>query len=539
MLLKSGVPIGPWLDSLRHGLLENLLIKALQEEGFWKAQWLTGPTCQTLRPGEQFSWVQIGTGNVPEEILRAERLGEHIFKGQPFRHKDLMGLYGNILGFSENHGYPFAVIRLDSIHVDKEVIHGQLHLDPGPYITFDTLKIAGTSRVSPEFLGLYLGVRPGEPYQERAVAAISERIEGLPYLRLNGEITIHFQNEMATVHVPLRYVPSNAIDGIIGFFPNQSADGGLLLTGQVDLDLNNLFSSGKHLSFFWQRQRPQSQVLDIRYRHPFLLKTPIHFDGHFNLFKEDTTFLNRDFRAALEYDLDRYRTISVFSNHRAGRILGVPLSGELERLPEVSDFNVSYYGVGYTWNRLRPLRNPARGFSLISRIAAGNKRILRNANIPEELLEGVALNTAQYTADLSFLYFQPLGRQLRLFHKLSGGWVTNERLFFNDMYRLGGINNLRGFNENEFFASEWVLSNLELRLYFEETSYLIVLYDQAYLSYDTGLSTFNDAPSGLGVGLALQAGNGLLNIIYALGRTADQSFSFNLSKIHFGYMAKF
>ena len=44
------------------------------------------------------------------------------------------------------------------------------------------------------------------------------------------------------------------------------------------------------------------------------------------------------------------------------------------------------------------------------------------------------------------------------------GSVMNKNLFTNDLFRLGGLNSLRGFNENFFFVSQYVLGNFEFRI---------------------------------------------------------------------------
>jgi hypothetical protein len=75
------------------------------------------------------------------------------------------------------------------------------------------------------------------------------------------------------------------VDGIIGVLPNQKGENELLITGQIDAGLRNLFSSGKSLAFEWQSFNANSQLLNARYYHPNLLKTPVNIQAAFDLLK--------------------------------------------------------------------------------------------------------------------------------------------------------------------------------------------------------------------------------------------------------------
>ncbi|MEJ2004213.1 MAG: ShlB/FhaC/HecB family hemolysin secretion/activation protein [Cyclobacteriaceae bacterium] len=127
------------------------------------------------------------------------------------------------------------------------------------------------------------------------------------------------------------------------------------------------------------------------------------------------------------------------------------------------------------------------------------------------------------------------GKQTLLYQYLRGGIMNSDRLFQNDLYRLGGFRSVRGFNENQFFASQYLIYTLEWQLYFDESSNIMAFIDQSFFR-SNGIT---DNPTGVGVGLTLQTGGGLLQIAYAVGRTSDQGFDMRLSKFHFGYKAKF
>jgi translocation and assembly module TamA len=126
-----------------------------------------------------------------------------------------------------------------------------------------------------------------------------------------------------------------------------------------------------------------------------------------------------------------------------------------------------------------------------------------------------------------------------MYFKLGGGFVFNERLFISDLFRLGGLKSLRGFNENYFFAKSYGISNIEYRFFYEPDSYFALFYDQGYLITQYGKNSRTDLPLGIGGGLNLKTDVGVIQIYYSLGSSRDQSFNFSHSKVHFGIVNRF
>jgi len=172
-------------------------------------------------------------------------------------------------------------------------------------------------------------------------------------------------------------------------------------------------------------------------------------------------------------------------------------------------------------------------------IRALAKKIRKNSRLNQELYDSIDLRSIQYSIEAGLKNYFEISQFLVVYHQLRGGVLINDNLFLNELYRLGGLNTLRGFNENFFFASHYALSNLETRLYIESKSYLFVFYDQSFLSFDVNENDFQDFPLGVGVGVSLGLKAGVFNFVYAIGRSDDQPFTFSLSKIHFGYISTF
>nr|WP_255737311.1 hypothetical protein [Cognataquiflexum nitidum] len=491
-----------------------------------------------VNTGDRFEWVTLKQGNVDPVLLVKTGVDLRRFDGRPFDYRQVSRLFESILKESENKGYPFAAIRIDSLARTEKGFSGALALDSGPRITFDTLKITGDTKTKPEFISRFLQIKPGESFSQRKIDDGIRQIRGLPYLKWAGEPELSFQNEEATLYLPVSDRRINSIDGIIGFLPNENEGGKLLVTGQFDIALYNVAGTGRNYELHWQRFNQFSQTLKITGFEPLLLGSNIDAGISFSLLKEDTTFLNRDFRLNFGYRVSSDGYVSFFTRRQAGDLLAVNGLEESTQLPEAGDFRFNNYGLNYRHIWLDDIFFPRRGALAQVEFAIGNKNILQNTGLSPELYEGIELKTLQYYMEARFEKHFYLSPRWGIFTRLAGGLVENKNILLNDLFRIGGLQSIRGFNENFFFADKYLYLNFEPRFYFDSYSYFMIFADMGRL--ENNVQNFGtDQTFSAGMGFSLETGNGVFNFIYGLGRSNIQDFSLNLSKIHFGYTGRF
>lgn len=491
-----------------------------------------------VNTGDRFEWVTLRQGNVDPVLLVKTGVDMKRFSGKPVDYRQVSRLFESLLKESENRGYPFAAIKIDSMERIGKGFSGALALDSGPRITFDTLKITGDTKSKPEFLSRFLQIVPGHAFSQRKIDDGIRQIRGLPYLKWSGEPELSFQNEEATLYLPISDRKINSIDGIIGFLPNENEGGKLLVTGQFDIALYNIAGTGRNYELHWQRFNQLSQTLKISGFEPLLLGSNIDASLSFSLLKEDTTFLNRDFRLNFGYRFNSDGYFSFFARRQAGDLLAVFGLQESSELPEAGDFRFNNYGLNYRHIWLDDVFFPRRGALAQLEFAIGNKNILQNTGLPPELYEGIVLKTLQYYMEAKFEKHFYLSPRWGVFTRLAGGTVENKNLLLNDLYRIGGLQSIRGFNENFFFADKYLYLNFEPRFYFDTYSYFMIFADMGRL--ENSVQNFGtDNTFSAGIGFSLETGNGVFNFIYGLGSSNDQEFSLNLSKIHFGYTGRF
>ena len=493
-----------------------------------------------LSVGDKFQWLQLSPGDVSPSILRNIGYKERFYRSKPFKYNKVADIMGQLLDHAGQNGYPFAYVKLDSLQIIRNQIGASLRFDPGPLIVYDSLRVDGDIHISPRFLESYLGLTIGKPYNQKDIDQVSQALRQLPYLRARSPSRLTFQNEESTLTLFLEKRKVNQIDGIIGFLPNAGNTGKLLVTGQLDIILQNPFGTGKRIGMHWQKPDVNTQRLNIKYDHPNIWKSPLTAGVDFNFLKEDTLFTNRTLRLQLKYRLNAHSSFKAYTDIKANNLISTTAYENATSLPDIIDFDLTFYGLGFQWQDLDDVFIPKKGTRVSLQAVAGNKKIIQNSGIPSALYEGLDPKTFQYNIEASLENYWPLGNQIVWLNKLKAGQTFNDQLFRNDAYRIGGLNSIRGFNENAFFASQFAYLNTEGRYFLDELSFLSLFVDVGYINRGFKGSDDTFLPVGLGAGINFSTNAGIFNFVYALGiQEGKGGFDFNQSKIHFGYITRF
>lgn len=531
------------VDSIEAIQSSREVIMGLQKQGYLTAGidsilFLENKIVCYLYVGKKYMWAHLRTQNIDQDLKKKIGPKSFHYDQKLFNLKDINTLLGKLVQISGNLGYPFATAYLDSISIIQNQISANINFEYGPLISFDTLVITGNSKIKKTFLSNYLQIVPGQAFEEKKYESITKKIRKLPYLRLVEAPDLTFQNSEGTVYLNIEDKKVNHVDGILGVFPNSGNKGKVLVTGQFNLLLQNLFNRGKYLNLEWQKVKPLSQILNVHYIHPYIINSPISVGGRLKILKEDTTFINRELGLDFEINNGPYSDFKLFTQINTTALLSTEDYRDAKVLPQYSDVSFQIYGLGYRWSNLDDLVYPTKGLAFNIESSVGNKKIKKNIGLPQELYEGVPDKSLQVIFRGEIDYFFQISRKVVLYNHLSGGIIDNQQLFLNDLFRLGGLHTIRGFNENYFFASEYLSGTIEARLLLDQQSHLLAFFDQGIVKNNLNLQKL-DHPSGFGLGLSLGLDQGHFNFIYALGNSQFQPLSFQTSKIHFGYISRF
>jgi hypothetical protein len=503
----------------------------------------------TVDLGNQFRWLKLTNKSPDAYLLQSAGFVVDDFSNQLINPTTFANKIKNALDWLQNHSYPFASIGLDSVLIDSNTITANIKFLKGPQIFFDSIKLIGDARISGSFLANYTGIKIKKLYNESIVKRTDNRLSELPYVSLSQPSVIYFYGNKAKLISYLNNRRASSFDGIIGFAPNSNNK--LIITGDINLKLQNILGSGKSIDFNYRSFLGNSQELKFKFNYPYIFNSKIAFDYGLNLLLYDTLFFDIQNDLSLQYRFIGTNYFKVFYSTQTTSLITVDtFAVKLSKnLPNVNDVKKDLYGIGFKATKLDYLPNPSKGFLIEFDLAFGTKTIVKNPIINAlqvenngktySLYDSLKLNFLQYRLMLKGEKFIKLKKNLVVKTEINAAWFQTENLFLNELFRIGGLKTLRGFDEQSIFANKFAITNAELRYLLGKNSNVFVFYNQAWYANEVNNVKFTDNPFGFGAGLVFESGPGIFTLVYGVGKQFQNPIEMNKAKIHFGYINYF
>lgn len=530
-------------EVLRTKALSDFL-NTLQEDGFLTAsvdsQFKQNDTLLAwVHLGESYSWSKLFSINIDEQALSSSGFRERMFQKRPFRYSQTKRMMRKIITYYENSGYPFASLKLDSIQNTTPIIEAGLRIQTGNLFHIDSVNVRGTARITPRYLYNYIGIRPGDVYNESVIRQISTRMKELPFLTETRPADVFLLENSTLIRLYLNDRKASSFNGIVGFLPNNDGTGKLLLTGEANLKLKNSLGRGELIDAEWRRLQQATQSLNIKLGWPFLFDTRIGVEAAFGLYKRDTSFLNLQQNLGVQYLMRGTDYLKVFYENKTSSLLSTKALINIIELPDYADIRSSLYGLELSFTRLDYRLNPRKGIRLLARFGTGTRNIEKNPALNESLYDKLTLRSIQYNGHIDADFFFPIRNRSTMNLGILASTINGANVFENELFRIGGNNTLRGFNEESIFASTFSIVNLEYRYLLEENSFLFAFFNGAYYENKAVNRNFVDRPFGFGAGMSFETKAGIFSISYALGKQFDNPIEFRSAKVHFGITSLF
>jgi outer membrane protein assembly factor BamA len=491
-----------------------------------------------LNFGARYKWALLKNGNVDEGVLSEIGFREKLYNNKPLKYKEVKRIRERIVRYYENNGYPFASVRLDSVVINGEQISAQLHLEKNSEIHIDSVVIRGSAKIAPVYIYNYLGIKPGSLYDESQLQKVNSRLKELPFVTMKKPSSVTFTNKKNKLILNLDKKRASQFDGVIGILPDNTT-GKILFTGDVRLKLQNGLGRGELIDLNWRRLQTQTQDLKARIVYPFILRTPLGVDYNFKLYKKDTTYLDLNQNIGVQYMLIGGNYLKLFYSNKSSTLLSTKGLEFATTLPSYADVHSNMYGIGLKYEKLDYRLNPRKGFSILLNASAGSRIIKKNAKLNPVVYDKIKLSTAQYNSDVELSVFIPLGSRSAVKLSDQAAFLYGETTFQNELFRIGGLKTLRGFDEESIFASAYSIFTLEYRFILEQNSYLYVFGDGAWYENNSVSQYVKDTPFGFGAGISFETKAGIFSINYALGKQFDNPIQLRGGKIHFGIVNYF
>ena len=365
---------------------------------------------------------------------------------------------------------------------------------------------------------------------------IQKRIDELSFVRLNAATQVYFLNNKSVVVLNTESKNANKFDGLIGVQPNNITQK-TSIVGQAQLNLVNVFHRAEKILFDFKSQANNTRDIKLFFNYPYVVRTNFGIDFNLDIRRQDSSFSNFGRGLGIQYLLSGNNQIRFIYKIDESNLLSTKKYKNSTVLPDVIDIKKYSYGTNIQFEKLDYRINPKRGYSIHSTLLLSQRNITKNADIEDSLYRGLVLTNNQLQIQCSGKIYIPIFKNSTLLTSYSSKWINGGTLFRNELLRFGGINDLRGFDEEAIFASYYWNSTIEYRFIFDKNSFMRVFYDQGY--YSNVISGVDDYPFGIGLGAQVETNAGLLQVNYALGSQQNTGLNFRTGKIHFGIINYF
>lgn len=418
-------------------------------------------------------------------------------------------------------GFPFSKLKLSNIKIkDSLNLEASLIINsPIEKRIINNIVIKGYDKFPQSYLKHFLKIKPEQIFDLNNIRDKTEQLNSLNFANEIKSPEVLFSKDSTTLYLYLEKTKSNNFDGFLGFGSNEETNK-LEFDGYLNLNLTNNLNFGESFRLLYKSDENDQKTFEADVSLPYILNTPIGADILLRIFKRDSSFSTVNQSARLHYQINS-----------KNKIYGGIVSTESNNLltdnfnSNISDYKTQNYTIAY--QHLKPQPN-----SLLFPIKS---KLYLEAGFGERKTTLNRTKQTQYAIDALNIF--TLNPKNSIYIRANGSNLISDTYFENELMRFGGINSIRGFEENSLFASLYGIINTEYRFKLNNSIYIHSIFDAGY--FQNKILNTKEKLFGYGFGFGILTKAGLLRFNYANGKNENTQFKLSNSKIHLSLTANF
>ena len=416
-------------------------------------------------------------------------------------------------------GDPFSTLQLINLSkLKSDLIRADLNIVSNQKRRIDKIIVKGYEKFPKSYIQRFLKLKTGSSFNLNEIKKKVERLEDLRFASKIKDPEVLFTNDSTTLYLYLEKTRTNNFDGFLGFGTNENTNR-IEFDGYLDLRLINNLNFGETLNLFYKSDEIDQQTFRVDAHLPFLFRSPIGLQVGLNIFRKDTTFSNAKQYLKVNYQINAQHSVAIGINSTTSSNL---LDNDTAVL---NDYTSSYYTVGYNYTKPQfydPLFPINFLFDLSS--SFGNR-------------DNTTGTQRQSVLDINAYKIFNLNLKNSIYTRFNGAILTSDNYLDNELFRFGGINSIRGFEENSLVANLYGVINTEYRYRLNSNIYVHSVLDAAY--FENQITDTKEKLFGFGFGLGLLTNAGLFRLNYTTGKSENRPFRLSDSKVHVSLTATF
>lgn len=432
----------------------------------------------------------------------------------------LSNVMATLTDLRSQQGDPFAKIKLSEITKDENNdLNATLLIEKGTVRTIDSIVVKGYEKFPRPYLKYYAGIRKGKTFNRKKLIEQNERLNSLGFASAKSPPEALFRKDSTVVYLYLEKENNNLFDGILGFATDEQTQK-LIFNGYLNLELNNNLDYGERFSLNYRADGKKQIEFRTKLDLPFLFQTRFGVNGELKIFKRDTSFVTTEQQLRVTHQITSasraylgYRSF-VSSNLQDEAIAGIPIENFKSRF--------------FTFGSNSTITQNQRMFPIKTSLSI-------DLGFGTRAREGH--NDQQWKLEGNFSHIFRINNRNSFYTSNTTAALLSDTYLVNELFRFGGINSIRGFDENSIDASLFSVINTEYRYNLNENLFVHTIFDAGYFENQT--LAINSSLYSIGLGIGMITKGGLFRFSIANGRTTDQNFDFSTSKAHISITTRF
>ena len=417
--------------------------------------------------------------------------------------------------YFETKGFSFSKVSLNNLILKNNIIEAALFVETSTKRRIDAVLVKGYDDFPKKFIKHYLDINPNSIFNSKSLIKTQELINTIPFIIQIKNPEVLFAKDSTTLFLYLKKKSISNFDGIVGF-SNEQQSKKVKLNGYINLMLNNIFNNGESIRLNWRNTGNGINILKLSLSTPYILRSKFSTFGSFNIYKQDSSYTNTSSELKLNYSLNRNQSISSIFNFENSNTLNS------QNAPKIKNYNKIFMGISYSYlPTIIPTKNH---FNLVLSYLIGT----RTTN---------QLKNKQNKAQLNLEYLIRLNQKNNILIKNSSELLNASEILENELFIIGGVNSIRGFDELSISSSKHSVTNIEYHFYTNNSNYIYTISDIAFIQNQ--LTATKNNLIGLGLGYSFKTKNGIINLGYAIGKYNKQAFRFSNAKVHLNFSSFF
>jgi len=423
--------------------------------------------------------------------------------------REFSDLTNQLLKQIDRKGNSFSEITYVNPLLKNDTLFLEMKISNSSSRKIDKVITRGYEDFPKKFITKYFLIDKNTVFSKQKLNQVSALSNKLDFIKEKKAPEVLFKKDSTHLYLFLDKIGTSSFDGLVNFSSKENGKG-LLLNGNLDLKLNNTFNTGEKFEIIWNKVSDEKTDFKINSYVPYILNSKFSTTLEFYLYRQDSTFINTNFELKTDYSINQKSHASIlYSSEKSNYLLNISNN-------DLASYSNYFIGLGYELKK-----------SSTSNLYKYKNGLNLNLTIGKRKTDTESINQLKFHFS-AFANVQ-INNRGYLNIKNESGLLTSRNYLLNELFRIGGANSIRGYNEQSIFTNGYSYSNIEFRYSLDTSSYLYSITDLGV--YKENTTNKIKKLLGIGAGYQFRINNNLVNLGYVISTNSSTNAKLNSSRL--------